>query len=437
MKIKKFLAAFGNSVIMKMLGILFLTGVVSIFSVMFFFKQQFEMGFKEVFDSNLQNYMQYIVEDIGAPPDTLRAKEISENYLLRIGYERDDYNWATENNFFRVKDSLENLHGGNKHAWIKHRYISHYNQDGSVFYFQPRFDNLNKFHQQMLVSLLFLLLAIFGIHFLLMRVVLKPLKKIDSAVKAVGMGKLDVRIPVKGRDEFAKVSESFNDMTRRIMEMIKAQEQLLVDVSHELRSPLTRVKLALEMMEDSEKKESIASDLMEMEFMIKEIMEEARLKNGHGRLQYTNVNLTEIIKQVTSEFENRKPGIFLKDLPETAEIELDIERIKTVMRNILENALKYSTESIHPVKVEIRKKEKNWQICVTDYGPGVPEKEIPHLFEPFYRVDRSRSKETGGYGLGLSLCKRIIDAHKGKIKVNNNHISGLTVTIELPFQREI
>ncbi len=437
MKIKKFLAAFGNSVIMKMLGILFLTGVVSIFSVMFFFKQQFELGFKEVFDSNLHNYMQYIVEDIGAPPDTLKAKQISEDYRLKIGYQNGDYKWATESNFFQIKDSLENLHDGNKHAWIKHRYISHYNPDGSVYYFQPIFENLNKFHQQMLASLLFLLLAIFGIHFLLMRVVLKPLKKIDSAVKAVGMGKLDVSIPVKGRDEFAKVSESFNDMTRRIREMIKAQEQLLVDVSHELRSPLTRVKLALEMMEDGEKKESIASDLMEMEFMIKEIMEEARLKNGHGRLQYTNVNLTEIIKQVTSEFENRKPGIFLKDLPETAEIELDIERIKTVLRNILENALKYSTESIHPVKVEIRRKEKTWQICVTDYGPGVPEKEIPHLFEPFYRVDRSRSKETGGYGLGLSLCKRIIDAHKGKIKVNNNHISGLTVTIELPFQREI
>jgi signal transduction histidine kinase len=112
--------------------------------------------------------------------------------------------------------------------------------------------------------------------------------------------------------------------------------------------------------------------------------------------------------------------------------EVDGDKVRTVLRNLLENAVKYSLADSEPVEVVLKKSEGSVIVTVADDGPGIPEEDLPSLFEPFFRVDRSRSKKSGGYGLGLSLCKRIVEAHGGQIEVANRRGRGAEFVVRLP-----
>ena len=209
--------------------------------------------------------------------------------------------------------------------------------------------------------------------------------------------------------------------------MIHAKEQLLLDVSHEIRSPLTRIKVALEFVPDGNTKKSIREDLSEVEKMIMEILETERLNSDHGKLYLKKANVSVIIKEVLQDFQNRSPGVKLTSVPKGVFLNIDIDRIKTVLKNVIENSLKYSKPESQPVEISIDEEEKAVVIRIKDYGSGIPKEELPYIFEPFYRIDKSRSKETGGYGLGMSLCKKIMEAHGGTIEINSELNIGTTV----------
>ena len=141
------------------------------------------------------------------------------------------------------------------------------------------------------------------------------------------------------------------------------------------------------------------------------------------------------MKDAGKEYENKTPGIRWVSLPEKLLLNMDAERIRIVFKNLLDNAFKYSRADSNPVEISIRADSNVIKVKIIDDGPGIPEEDIPQLFEPFYRVDRSRSKKTGGYGLGLSLSKKIMDAHGGKIEISNNEDRGVTVT--LSFKKDL
>ena len=126
------------------------------------------------------------------------------------------------------------------------------------------------------------------------------------------------------------------------------------------------------------------------------------------------------------------PGLKISLLPEDIKIEVDSEQFKKVLRNVIGNALKYSPKDGGPVEISLKEQEGSWVFGIKDNGPGIPQEDIPYIFEPFYRVDKSRWKRTGGYGLGLSLSKTIIEAHGGRVEIKNNPDSGTTVLLYLP-----
>jgi len=214
--------------------------------------------------------------------------------------------------------------------------------------------------------------------------------------------------------------------------MLHTKEQLLLDVSHELRSPLTRVKVALEFLPDSQAKESIAGDVAEMEKMINEILETARMHHLHAKLKLEHVGLADLLKIVLSEFEHGPPGVQIDDIPNEIVVKIDPEQIKTVFNNILTNAVKYSNPDSEPVRISVKRRPPNIMVQIADNGIGIPQDELPFIFEPFYRVDKSRTKDTGGYGLGLSLCKTIMEAHGGRIEIDSTPNVGTTVTLFFP-----
>jgi signal transduction histidine kinase len=259
--------------------------------------------------------------------------------------------------------------------------------------------------------------------------VLRPVKWLNDGVREVSRGNLNHRVPLKKSDELRDLAEAFNAMTDRIRKMLQAKEQLLLDVSHEMRSPLTRMKVALEFLPDGKSKQSIKTDLQEMGKMISDILDTAQAHHLHGQLNRQRLNLVDLIHEVVPVFEKRAPGVEIDAIPDVVNVDLDGEQIKIVLNNVLDNAIKYSRPDSNPVRIRLERRSPDVILSIQDDGIGIPEEELPFIFEPFYRVDKSRSKSTGGYGLGLSLCKTIMEAHDARITIDSPPDQGTTVLL--------
>ena len=287
-------------------------------------------------------------------------------------------------------------------------------------------------HTKLLWLLLVLILSVVIVAHAVIRRALRPLRSLQDGVARMSEGDLDVVLEERTRDEFGALIDAFNRMVRRVKEMVRARDQLLLDVSHELRSPLTRMRVALALVPEGDKRRRMTADVAEMETMIAELLELERLRDGRG-IRTERQDLLPIVREAVRAFEDKPPGARLLAAKEQILLDLDAERVRTVLRNLMENAIKYSLSESRAVEVTVEADAENVSVRVTDDGPGLPEADIDRLFEPFYRVDPSRSKKTGGYGLGLSMCRRIMEAHGGTIVGKNNAGRGATFT--LTFKR--
>ena len=262
----------------------------------------------------------------------------------------------------------------------------------------------------------------------------KPLRLLTLGVQEISNGNLDFQFPTRGRrhGEIWYLAEQFNQMVGHVKEMIHSKDQLLLDVSHELRSPLTRMKVALEMSPKGKMKDSMLRDIAEMETMLTEILETERLKSGNGGLSLAAVDLTLLAGEMVKRYKGRKPGLKLVGEKGKRIVTADEARVKTVFQNVLENALKFSAGQKKPVQIGLETVADGILATVQDFGPGIPQDEQDKIFEPFYRVDKSRTKETGGYGLGLSLCREIMLAHGGDIRLESGPGKGTKVILRFP-----
>jgi signal transduction histidine kinase len=260
---------------------------------------------------------------------------------------------------------------------------------------------------------------------------LRPLRVLNDGVTRLGEGDLGVTVPNTTTDEFGTLTVAFNRMAGRVREMITARDRLLIDVSHELRSPLTRMKVALELMPDDAQRARLSSDVAEMERMISGLLELERLRAGRG-VTLARRNIVPIVRAVAASYEDRQPGVrFTADVGDV-QADVDAEQLRTVMRNLLENAVKYSRPDSKAIEVTVETRDGRARVCVADDGAGIPREDAERIFEPFFRVDRSRSKESGGYGLGLSICKRVMEAHGGQIALEPGTGRGATFVLRFP-----
>jgi signal transduction histidine kinase len=274
-------------------------------------------------------------------------------------------------------------------------------------------------HLHLAITLIILVTVGFLVAHFIIRRILKPLSILSDAVEEIGKGNLDQSIQVNTNDEFGSLATAINTMTTDIKKMIIAREQLLLDVSHELRTPVTRARLALEMMPQSAEKDSILGDLKEMEQMVTEILESERLKNGKRFLTLAPVNVGDLLQKVVNNFRLENGRIILFPISDNLIILVDENMIQTVLSNIIDNSLKYSTSQNKPIEISLIHYNQEITIQIEDFGQGIPEDKLPFVFEPFYRVDQSRSRKTGGYGLGLHICKQIMDMHGAEIEIRN------------------
>ncbi|OAD19309.1 integral membrane sensor signal transduction histidine kinase [Candidatus Thiomargarita nelsonii] len=197
---------------------------------------------------------------------------------------------------------------------------------------------------------------------------------------------------------------------------------------------MTRSKVSLALLEDSTYKQAIDQDLQEMEKLLNELLETERLK-GHVVLKRTSSSLNTLVKSVISDYFSDKPihAFLERSLPT---LQLDETRLRLLIRNLLENALKYQPSSAKPVEIHTRKENNAILLIVEDHGAGIEAEHIPHLTDPFYRVDPSRQRKTGGYGLGLYLCRLIAEAHGAQLEISSELGRGTRVSLKISLFAE-
>jgi len=345
-------------------------------------------------------------------PDYQTAKQLSSGLNIWISYEGPSGSWSTSKYMPTIAEVRKRHWGG---------FVIEPSQKGGEYLFAQSFMRpLHAAHMYVLWLLLFLLVSVVIVTHAVLRRLLRPLRDLGDGVAQLSNGEFDVVVPQQRRDEFGALATAFNQMVTRVRDMIRARDQLLLDVSHELRSPVTRMKVALELLPDDDKKHRMAADLNEMEQMISELLELERLREG--RIRKARQNIVPVVEAVTPAMSSSREIV----------LDVDADKLQIVVRNLVENANKYALPDSRPVAVSIIDKSDAVIIRVVDDGPGIPEEDLASIFEPFFRVDRSRSRKTGGYGLGLSICKRIIEAHGGTISAANNPGRGTTFTITLP-----
>ena len=270
-------------------------------------------------------------------------------------------------------------------------------------------------HVALLAGLAVMALTVVGSGFWFLQRQLRPLAALRTGVDAVARGDFTVRVPVVRDDEIGQVAGAFNLMASRVGEMVDDRERLLADVSHELRSPIARMKVALELMPAGDKRDILARDLREMEGLIAVLLEREELRSRTGRLQGEQIDLAAIAAGVVATFAGRRPRVEFVSAG-AVPIRADPALMKLLIRNLVDNAIKFSHPDSDPVVVKLEAGKSQVVLRVADDGIGIPEGCEARLFEPFVKLDPSRGHH-GGYGIGLSLCRRIVQLHGGTIRL--------------------
>lgn len=389
------------------------------------------------FEANLYEYTSYLVREIGNPPDYSRATDLGDQLGLSIQIISGEDTWQNDS-FELPPHYLQELHEvalrpdmriGHKRGYSFLERID----DNKKFYFVINHKRFTDNKVLFLVSVALIVVIVVGFSYLMVRWLFKPVRWLSQGVNEVAQGNFSVKVPQRKNDELGDLAEAFNRMSGQIDLMIKSKEQLLLDVSHELRSPLTRMKLALEFVDNNKSKKDLQNDVREMELMITELLESARLGSNQNKLNKLTTNLNELIRNMVLRYDTQEPGVMFHEASDEIYVDVDRERFEIVLRNLIDNAIKYSQDQTQDVEISLIKHENNIQMNIKDYGEGIPAEDLPHIFEPFYRVDKSRNTKTGGYGIGLSLCEKIVKAHAGTIKVSSQIGKGTLFIVDLPI----
>jgi signal transduction histidine kinase len=272
----------------------------------------------------------------------------------------------------------------------------------------------------------------------LARGIARPIERLSQAARRLGEGDLEARSGLDRRDEIGALARSFDEMADRLARLVAGHRELLADVSHELRTPLARMRVTLGLAEeaDPEKARSylreLEEDVLELERLVGDVLTTARLDaTGALALRLEPVELRALTEQALARFQRAHPGRVVKaTLAPAPAREADPGLLGRVLDNLLDNAAKYS-DAETPIDVSLEEAQGSVAIAVRDRGIGVAAEDLPRLFTPFFRAERSRARNLGGAGLGLALSKRIVEAHGGRIQIASRPGEGTTVTVTL------
>jgi signal transduction histidine kinase len=405
-------------------------------------------GWRDAARPLLIDYVDRLVADLGQPPDVARAQALVDRLPLRVRISGPLVAWESP-----VPESAQ----GNPWDWQLRR---HTPDADAALAEQPhlltrvladghRIDlalDTTFWHQRprrVGWVTLAVLLGFMALAYGLVRRWLRPVDDIAAGARRFGQGDFSQPIVVRRHDQGSELGElagAINTMGADIHQMLEAKRGLLLAISHELRSPLTRARLNTELLPDDDdasraQREALMRDLGVMRDLIADLLESERLGRGHAALQTAPLDLAALVREVVAELPPSPVTVqmALATLLPPALV-LDRTRMRLLLRNLLDNAVRHSagvTTQAPIVSAQVQ--GHRLLIMVRDFGPGVDDAHLPHLCEPFYRPDSARTRLAGGVGLGLSLCRLVAQAHGGTLTLSHAH-PGLQVQVSLPVK---
>lgn len=418
------------------LAVVLIMGVVAINAVTMHLYTNQKREHDTTLNQGLLQYARYLAKQVGAPPDKSKAEALARQRPMCITYVGDT-SWVvgdTEKRFPDrflaqrfTQDGIEifNLHE-NYRLRVSLAPNEHLTFD--LFSTEAEQSALRQFGVYSLIGSCLIMLAVY----LVVRLLLRPIEWLTEGAKSVRDGKLNTRVQMRGSGQLRELCETFNQMAIRLETLVTGQRDLLLGVSHELRTPLTRLKLRLEMLDSEVDTSAIKQDVRQMQSMITSLLEAAKMYHGVDSIRAQLTDMTQLVAAVVDEYRTQPPGIVFDISEGPVMATVDPETMTMALNTLLDNAIKYSAPDSPPVEISLRGGNNGFSIVIKDYGMGIPEESINHLFDPFYRVDESRTRATGGYGLGLYLCKTIIKAHRAHIEVESS--LGVGTTFRIIFQ---
>lgn len=270
----------------------------------------------------------------------------------------------------------------------------------------------------------------------------KPLQRITDASKALAVGRYDIRLPVESNDELGQLARDFNDLAHALDKAEQTRRHWVADVSHELRTPLAVLRGELEALQDGVRPlnrqaiDSLHADVMRLNRLAEDLYQLSLSDVGTLSYRKAEVDAVAILREdldhIKEAFGCKSISVTLENrLDDGAILHADADRLSQLFRNLLSNSLRY-TEAGGQLKITVHRRENRLVLDFQDSAPGVSETDLVKLFDRFYRVESSRSRGSGGAGLGLAICRNIVEAHEGQITASASPLGGLRVHIELP-----
>ena len=270
--------------------------------------------------------------------------------------------------------------------------------------------------------------------------IVRPLKSLQNAVKRFGQGNMDARVGLDRRDEFGELGRAFDNMAQRIEALVVAERRLLQDISHELRSPLTRLRFALDLAKNTTACDAafhrVYKEVGRLTELVDQLLQLTRAEGDVSARVVLDISLPDLISDLVDDFQleaDSKECVLVKCLEPHIILPGDQELIRRAIDNVLGNAVRHAPYRSE-ITIDLRMQGRNALVSIRDQGPGVPDEMLSEIFKPFRRVDNDRDRDTGGLGLGLSIARRAVVLHQGTITAFNAN-PGLEVTLVLPYAK--
>lgn len=405
-----------------------------IFITLFAFFHFRENNDRHPFEKHIEMYTRLLSESIGHPPNKNKAIEISNKLSIQIGFEGINNSWKTSDSVPLARE-LDQQKGGKKDdLFFK---ILETEEGVFVFIDDTKFSKHKK--QKAFIILILFLTIILTVAWLELRRHLLPVKELEKAFAEVAQGNFNITLNFARPREFKQTAIGFNVMVDRIKEMIVSREILIRDVSHELKTPLARIKLALQFLPLSRDRESIEEDIRELEGLINKILK----MDSPEKLELSRKNIISILEKFVSAIKKNYPSITVKTnfTKENIQTLCNEEQLLVVFNNIIQNSIKYGKP---PFKINVSVDTNEnllrniiWKdfhqsinnnlneifikIEFIDHGKGIKPENLEMIFEPFFQENSARTPGNNSHGLGLYIIRNIISKHHGFIVASNGH----------------
>jgi signal transduction histidine kinase len=384
-------------------------------------QQAFSVGWRAAARPLLADYVDHLVADLGSPPSVERAQALVLRLPLSVRLDGPQVHWSSHPD--KPERGWGRRHDGDGEPGLLSRTTADGTRVvlglGDMDWPQPR-----KFIVWGTLGVLLLLTAV---AYAVVRRLLSPLDDIRLGAQRYGSGNFSQPIPLRRRDELGDLAQRINTMAQDIHQMLEAKRGLLLAISHELRSPLTRARLNTELLPETAEvqplREPLLRDLLLMRDLVSDLLESERLASPHAALHLEPTDLAALVREVVTD-----PAVRLQLQAGLPAWPLDRARLRLLLRNLVHNAQQHG---LAPIEVHVNRVHGGVQLRVRDHGPGVADAQWAALAEPFYRADAARQRGTGGVGLGLYLCRLVAQAHGGTLTLRPAQ-PGLEAVVDLP-----